>query len=736
MAINVSFAGSTIYKPGAYSKTKIDLGGGFPLSPTGLVAIMGEAEGGMPGSDEINIADNYFSPDQMQSIRDKYVSGPIVDACNFLFSPGADGAIPAGAQAVYIYKTNASVQASKVLPTNFGTVKAIEYGTGGNRISIKNVVTDETVAEAVSTAAKDLTTPLFAFHDTFKIRVDGSKLYTFEFPAAAADIDTVAELDSALNLAGNWTPSKPTIDMAVSGSNAAAIVTFSMPDTNTHLKPNSRTFELVDGVGTPLAKLNIVAGFKVPANNAMCTLTVNQKRDLIVESDILGGNIVLSAVYYNAGTNATDDASIKVEADKVTLTDTNGSAEYIKAEYTTLNQMIADMSIRTGWTISVASTAFGVLSPDCLDLCDIKANSNSASNKPARIYKNAYEVSEFFAASQLVVQDSATATAGLPDALSEVALTGGAKGATLSSEITNALTALEKVRVNSVIPLFSRDATDDISDFLTDDASTYTIDAIHQAVKSHLSKMATIKNRSERQGYFSIKDSWTNCKEVAATIAYERGQLFVQEVKQIDSLGVIKWFQPWALACIVAGARAGSPIGLPMTYKFMNISGARHTGTQLMTTPESAIVVDFDPDLQYEDAILNGISFVEAPQTGGFRLVLDNTTYNRDANWVLNRGNVLYAADVLAYDFRNQLERIYVGLKNTVRASEVKVMCESILGTYLSQGITVSTPDARNGFKDLIVQINGNTINISVTVKLVEGIDFVLADITVQRAQQ
>jgi len=43
MAINVSFNGSTIYKPGSYSKRLIDLGGGFPLSPTGLIALFGEA---------------------------------------------------------------------------------------------------------------------------------------------------------------------------------------------------------------------------------------------------------------------------------------------------------------------------------------------------------------------------------------------------------------------------------------------------------------------------------------------------------------------------------------------------------------------------------------------------------------------------------------------------------------------------------------------------------------------
>jgi hypothetical protein len=170
-----------------------------------------------------------------------------------------------------------------------------------------------------------------------------------------------------------------------------------------------------------------------------------------------------------------------------------------------------------------------------------------------------------------------------------------------------------------------------------------------------------------------------------------------------------------------------------MTFKYFNTSGIRQTG-QLLSTPESQIVIDFNPQTQYDDAIQNGITFWEKPPSGGYRLVVDNTTYGADANWVYNRANVLYAADVLAYDFRTQLENIYVGVKNTVAASEVKSVCETILSGYLAQGITVSTSDASSGFKQLIVQIVGNTINVSVTVKLVEGIDFVLATITLQRA--
>jgi hypothetical protein len=82
------------------------------------------------------------------------------------------------------------------------------------------------------------------------------------------------------------------------------------------------------------------------------------------------------------------------------------------------------------------------------------------------------------------------------------------------------------------------------------------------------------------------------------------------------------------------------------------------------------------------------------------------------------------------------MEQRYVGVKNTVKAVEVKGTAESVLATFLAQGITVGTGDAPQGFKDLSVRIEGNTIYISVTIKLVEGIDFILSDITVQRASQ
>lgn len=740
MAINIVFNGATIYKPGAYSKVEIDLGGGFPLSPTGLIAVFGEAEAGTPGANETNIANNVFSPEQLPLIREKYRSGSIVDACSFLFAPGADGAIPSGAQAVYVYKTNAAVRALLALANSWGSVRALEWGLGGNKITYKNTLIPATSATVTSSATFDLTGSALD-GKTFVLRIQGADSTsnnTFTVPVGTI---TRALLTTALATGGNWSGGVPVgVSFTVGGSvdTAATLTATRSASGNPHQEGFGRNFELVSGnlLGSGAGTVNISAGLVVAGSENKATITISNKRDLIDESSTVGGNIAIKIGRFGAG--GVNPA--------VTITDTqillinNAVNEHTLnlSDYNTISEVVAFINSSTGgnWSAAVGSTLFGQLPSSVLDrVSAVGAESSNSSMRPAQIKKDAQEVRDMFSLLAAVeLLPGANSYRGLPNAASETYLTGGALGATSTSEITNALAKFEKIRVNSVVPLFSRDATDDIADVLTDSNSNYTIDGIHQAVKTHLSLMSTTKRKSERQGYLSFKASYNDCKEKSQDLAAARIQLLIQDVRQIDGAGAIKWFQPWATACLLAGARAGSPVGTPMTFKYLNCSGIRHTG-QPMSTAEQDIVMDFDADTMFDDAIQNGITFLEAPQSGGFRVVVDNTTYGKDGNWVFNRGNVQYAADVLAYDFRNQLENIYVGVKNTVKATEIKSVCESILATYLAQGITISTPDAPNGFKQLVVNLNGNTINISLIVKLVEGIDFVLADITLQRAQ-
>lgn len=730
MAINVVYNGATIYKPGSYSRTNIDLGGGFPLGPAGLIAIFGEADAGTPGDEEVDISANRFTADQLVTIRNKYRSGPIVDAASFLFAPAADAAVPSGAQAVWIYKTNSSVRASLALATAYGTLKAREHGIGGNRLSAKVVLVAETPATTVSSAAFDETT--LASGDKLVVKINGGTSNTWTAPGT---ITTNATLASALSSAGNWSDGVPTgLTITVGGTDGASTVSITMTAAATqHTLGWGRSFQLSAGTPDALVKMNLTAGLKTPAVEPSATITLDQKRDNIQEEETVGGSVVLTLGH--DGTGGVTAATVTIDDDSIILSENASPVHTLpKSAYATLKDLADELNLVTygGWSAAVANPIYNQLSPADLDHVTAVGALASGAVMPAQIKKDAADVADMLENSSLAAL-TGQAAKGLPDALSETLLSGGVKGGSSTADVMAALEKFEKFHVNSIVPLFSRDATADIADGLTDGTSTYTIAGIHQAVKTHISLMKTVKKRSERQGYMSMRDTYANCKAQAGILADGRMQLVIQDVRQADSQGTIKWFQPWALACLLAGARGGAPIGEPMTFKFMNCSGIRHTA-QAMSTPEEDIVIDFDPDLQADDAIISGITFLEAPQTGGFRVVVDNTTYGRDNNFVWNRANVLYAADIVAFNFRNGLETALVGRKNTISVADVSGIATSILNAFLNQGITVSTADAPQGYKNLVVRIEGNVVRVEVIIKLVEGIDFVLSDITIQRA--
>jgi len=728
MAINTTFNGATIFKPGAYSKTNIDLGGGFPIGPAGLIAVLGEADAGAPGATEINIANNRFTADQLVSIRNKYRTGPIVDSAAFLYAPAADAAIPSGAQTVWFYKTNASTRATLALANSYGTIQSEEWGTGGNRVTYTSTLIAETPASQAGTAFDE---SAMAGTESFTLNTNGGAPNTFTLSGIPANN---AALAADLALAGNWSAGLPAgMTITVGGVDTASTVTITQTASPTaNQNGYGRSFEIS---GATASAFGLTASFEVPNIEPSATITVEQKRDGTSESEEVGGNVIFTIGH--DGTGDPTDAKVSITDDKIELKE-GGAVVYtfLKDSFPVLTDLVAEINLATyaGWSASITDAIYNQLSPNSLDQVTNIGALSASGEEPARLKKDADDVAAFFELSSTadIISQSNT---GLPNAITETPLAGGARGATTPADIVAGLEKFQKFHVNSVLPLFSRNATDDIADSLTDSGSTYTIAGIHQAIKTHLSLMKTTKKRSERQGYLSYKASFADSKSQAGVMADGRIQMAIQDTRNIDSQGTIKWFQPWALSCLLAGARGGAPIGEPLTFKFLNCSGIRHTA-QPMSTAEEDIVTDFDPDLQTDEAIQAGITFMEAPQSGGFRVVVDNTTYGRDGNFVFNRANVLYAADIVAFNFRNTMESVFVGRKNTVSVADVEGVASSILSTFLAQGVTVSTTDAPLGFKNLVVRIEGNTIFIEVTIKIVEGIDFVLADITIQRATQ
>jgi len=135
MAIKKSFGGATILKPGAYSKFKVDNSAGGDLASNDTLFLIGEAAKGAPGSTEGIVT---FNSSRLNSLIEKYGSGPLVDAAVAAVRPSKTPGV-GGAGRIMIYKTNASTQAQTILQqsaTDMITVKDSAWGEDGNLLTV------------------------------------------------------------------------------------------------------------------------------------------------------------------------------------------------------------------------------------------------------------------------------------------------------------------------------------------------------------------------------------------------------------------------------------------------------------------------------------------------------------------------------------------------------------------------------------------------------------------------
>lgn len=449
---------------------------------------------------------------------------------------------------------------------------------------------------------------------------------------------------------------------------------------------------------------------------AKVLVSINRQSDNLQEdSDPLGGNVAMTVGYF--GTTAT----MTITSTRLTTSVVAGSGANLDlrlSDFATISDLATYIDSQTGYSASVANALYGQMSPGVLDrVAAVGIASGVDGDEPGRIMKSSSEVQDFFDDSVMVSLDR-DSFVGLPTATSaRVYLTGGAKGGTTAASVTAGIDAMQKVRINSLVPLFSRDASDDVLDELTEASSTYQVDAVNAALRTHVLLMSNTKNRSERNGYASYKGSYSDSKAASNDLASERVSMCIQDVKILKTDGTLDWVGPWGMACVAAGMQAGAPVGEPMTFKFANISGVRHE--------------EFDPATQADDAIDNGLLFADEPESGGFRMVVGNTTYGKDANFVFNRISVLYAADSYAYNLRQQLEAIFVGVSAAVAdATAVKNVVLKFSERARNAGWIVGDDTNEGlGFKNLIVRLDGNVMSVDITITPAQGIDFILPSI-------
>jgi hypothetical protein len=88
--------------PGAYPFINV-IGNPVGVTASGIIVIFGEADGGN-SYQNVNLANNFFTPNQLNLVKQQYVSGQIVDAFAALSAPSADPAITGSANRIYIAK--------------------------------------------------------------------------------------------------------------------------------------------------------------------------------------------------------------------------------------------------------------------------------------------------------------------------------------------------------------------------------------------------------------------------------------------------------------------------------------------------------------------------------------------------------------------------------------------------------------------------------------------------------
>lgn len=714
MAIKKNFGGATLRKPGAYSQSKTSPEGGSASAVTGVLMLIGEADAGPSGAEE---GIQSYSAAALNQLKAKYRTGPLVDAAKAASAPSKTPGIN-GAGTYLVWKTNGSTRAALALANSYGTDTAREYGVGGNRITYKNTLSAEGAPEVEGTAAVTAFGGLNS--QTLRLRANGGALLTVTFTTPADMAAVLSQINAV------------TTGVATATSDSGKLKIALNAGSNLHRNGWGRTLE-VDG-GSALANLFLTAQIAVADAEPQASLELIQPRDSLTEAGVVGGDIALEL-----GRDATGSctaATVAISGTAVTLAQTGAtpsSLVFAFADYPLIGNLVDAINDIAGW---IATCPSSLRSQPTSSLDHVSATGAYSANQeqPARVKRDAAEVAEFYAASTLV-SISAQATKGLPDAEGRLNLTSGVKGSSASSDFDAGLSAALGKDLNAILMCASQDASADITAGLTDPSSTYDIETLHAMLDTALRLRGSIKNRKEAQGGVGYrKQAKADVYEQSAKVGSELIQLCMEDVQVVDSSDSLQWKQPHIQAALLLGARMGSDIGEPMTHKVLNAQGVGH-----FVNPSTGVVGgDYDPQIDYDDAIEAGVTSSE-PNAGGYRWMIDNTTYGADENFVWNRGSVVEAAQYAARTIRADAEAFAVGRKNAViTASSLKNRIRQKLKELFDATIISPSDDAPQGYVEdtFIVTVVGNTSTVQVEIKPVQGLDFVLITFTLGETRQ
>jgi hypothetical protein len=752
MATSIFFNGRLISVPGSYSS--IDASGleTIGLSASGIVAVIGTAIGGRPVSAINEIADIISITKPEQGLQ-TFKSGNLREAIAMLFSPSKDPDIQGGAQQVIAMKVNPSTQSSGQLSNAYNAIldlTAKDWGDFTNQINVlvstgttKGIlftITYEDIVETVDDLGGDIifnlkyVKPTYGY-DTMTAEVKNGGLVSCNGTRDLAGLD-----GDVTQLVGNDTlivDSSSTADttqsVVIYGLSAAgAYQTETLALNGTTDVNGTLTFSKVIGarvigttIGTvtitdtnPTAVLAIAPGLNGSKGLANCaTNYVSNSKVTLVSDGSSTKDVLLIG----------KDSSSVFQAEKITLTGTTpvisagsfselnyiglGDVEVAQtltlsceaaASTTTHNtiQKVADYfnsksESSNGFVFTIV-TALLSLDPSNLDITTGAGGSVSCLSpaNPA-FYSDAYLVEQWINNnSQLISASKVTsAVGGLPSTFTvPIYLTGGSEGTATTSDWQSAYNWLKQIFVNSIVPL-------------TGDP------AIHAIQDAHIAYMCGV-GRKERDGFVGLLNTAlddlptkTELKSQIVDLNSRHERAFAQSIEFYNTAGEREEFLPYFTACIAAGMQAGSSVGTPLTFKYVNVLKFQQSST-------------WNPVDDAEELIQSGLCFLENVSGVGRRWVRNITTHLSSNNLAYIEGSVNEAVNYAVYNFRTELEFAVgkKGFSGTLNA--VNSVSRGILELLIRNGIIVA-------YRSLNSELITDVLEVSVELAPVLPINFV-----------
>ncbi len=686
------------------------------LGSSGIVVIIGEADGG-PSYQSVVLANNMFTPDQLAKVQAMYVSGQLVDAMRALSAPSNDPDITGTANTVYLVKTNQGTQASALVDTDYGTLFDKNWGLPGNLYKYQiTSINAEVAPEVDGGTIPALGAPLNGA--TFSVRINGGALVAVALSGTTGAHDTIPNLVTELNSV------LPAGVVASAGSAPSSVQLNVSPDAAAYRKGWGKALELVDSTPGDLAALGLPAGVFASAQEPGVEVSI--VRPDINVSETIDVNAVIGLFVGYQGTTGTLTIS---SAGILTTTVTGGSGANLSidlSQYRTIADLASFIASQPGYTAVSAATAQQLPPKNTLDLVTAIGIASSAPGvTPGRIKKSAFDFQAAIANSlSLNFVPAITGEAGLPSPMANaVFLSGGARGATQSADIVNALAQVAGIQCNIIVPLFSQDSSQDIIAGNTDSASTYTISAINAAVKSHCIQYSTPKLKRHRICILSINDTYNNCKEAAQSLGNYRCSLTMQQIVQDNSVGVATTYLPWYGSCLAAGMQAGG------FYKAI-VNKAANVISYL-----DPVGFDSGSPGDVEDALNAGLLFLSKDTTREY-WVSDQTTYGYDTNFVYNSIQAVYCSDIIALDLAQSFKVAFVGksLADVDAATALSYLAQKMDG-YKKLKLIAGSIDAPLGYKNQSVSISGPEMDVGVEIKLATAVYFIPLNLNFSQVQ-